>query len=295
MRKPRSAAEAFEEAIEEKIKDNKDLNENEVRRNEKNALRQAIDDQISPREWRMSLAVKQGNADKLWDLIAAAIENGFIKHFGLAGEDASKMRGRNVVRIRTEEGGDKTRRMNQTPEDGQAEDVPGPIASDLIGPKGDKPGIKVITALCNLLANGEAPRKLIPFIGGASGTALNKVSKTGEQDARPACAREYWRRLVGKALLSTEVSNLMEYLLPHQLAVGVPGGVEVMAHLARQWMDDHRDDSDRLLLAYDEGNAHNEVDRHTFLRRMGEIAPGLCRWLEFISIRLCYRGFLSRS
>ena len=135
LRKPRSAAEAFEQRIDDKIKDNKDLNENEVRRNEKNALHQAIDDQISLREWRMSLAVKQGNADKLWDLIAAAIENGFIKHLGLAGEEASKMRGRNVVRIRTKDDGGKTRRPSPKCHD---EDVPGSSASDLTGPKGDK-------------------------------------------------------------------------------------------------------------------------------------------------------------
>ena len=138
LRKPRSAAEAFEERIEEMMKENKDLNENEVRRKEKDALHQAIDEQISLREWRMSLAVNQSNADKLWDLIAAAIENGFTKHFGLVGEDASKMRGRNVVRIRTEEGGDKSRRMSRKPDDGQAEDNPGPNASDRSGPKKDR-------------------------------------------------------------------------------------------------------------------------------------------------------------
>ena len=34
--------------------------------------------------------------------------------------------------------------------------------------------------------------------------------------------------------------------------------------------------------SYDEGNAHNEVDRHTFVVRMREVAPGLCKWLEII-------------
>ena len=52
----------------------------------------------------MTEAIHQGNTEKLWDLVAAAIENGFIVHLGLNREDASKMRGRNVVRIRTNEG-----------------------------------------------------------------------------------------------------------------------------------------------------------------------------------------------
>ena len=37
-----------------------------------------------------------------------------------------------------------------------------------------------------------------------------------------------------------------------------------------------------MLINFDEGNAHNEVDRHTFLTRMRDIAPGICKWLEYI-------------
>ncbi len=156
------------------------------------------------------------------------------------------------------------------------------FVKQLVGKLGDRQCVPLVVAFANLLANGEAPRKLAPYLGGATGTALDKVSKSGEQDARPVCSGEYWRRLVGKALLSTEVGNLRDYLAPHQLAVGAPAGVEVMPHLARKWLKHHARDPDRALLAYDEGNAHNEVDRHTFLMRMSQIAPGLCRWLEFI-------------
>ena len=87
---------------------------------------------------------------------------------------------------------------------------------------------------------------------------------------------------MGKALLSTELENLRDHLLPHQLAVGVPCGVEVMPHLARLWLKDNGRNPDKVLLGYDEGNAHNEVDRHHFLKRMWEVAPGLARWLEYI-------------
>ncbi len=165
---------------------------------------------------------------------------------------------------------------------------PGPTAhrpdfmQQMIGPLGDKQSVPVITAFVNLLANGLAPPELAPYLGGATGTALDKTSKTGEQDARPACSGEFWRRLVSKCLLHTELANLREHLLPHQLAVGIPAGVEVMPHLARKWMAHHSEDLDRILLNYDEGNAHNEVDRHLFLQRMAEVAPGICKWLEYI-------------
>ena len=84
------------------------------------------------------------------------------------------------------------------------------------------------------------------------------------------------RRIIGKALLATEVENLSSHLLPHQLAVGVPAGVEVMAHVTRQWRDDNANDNAKVLNNHDEGDAHNEVDRHTFLLRMREVALGLC-------------------
>ena len=83
-------------------------------------------------------------------------------------------------------------------------------------------------------------------------------------------------------MLGSEIESLTEHLLPHQLAVGVKAGAEVIPHVVRQWRQDNVDDPDKLLIIFDEGNAHNEVDRHTFLTRMRDIAPGICKWLEYI-------------
>ena len=99
---------------------------------------------------------------------------------------------------------------------------------------------------------------------------------------RPLCAGEALRRLVGKVLLRSELPALRQHLLPHQLAVGVPAGAEVMPHLFRQLQQHHRADADRVCLSFDEGNVHYVVDRHVFLTRMQEVAPGLSRWLEYI-------------
>ena len=55
-----------------------------------------------------------------------------------------------------------------------------------------------------------------------------------------------------------------------------------MPHLLRQWRERFASDPDRVCLAYDQSNAHNVVDRHSFLTRMQEVVPGLSRWLEFI-------------
>ena len=75
--------------------------EHEIRKAEKQALHVAIDHQLEQREGRMTEAILQGDTGKLWGLITAAIEHGFIHHLGLNREDASKMRGRSVVRIKT--------------------------------------------------------------------------------------------------------------------------------------------------------------------------------------------------
>ena len=157
----------------------------------------------------------------------------------------------------------------------------------IVGAKEDRDGLHPVTDMANLLANGQAPKKLRPFIGGASGFAFRKCSKPNadgvvEEDARPVCSGDVWRRVVGKALFRSEEDTFKEHLQPHQLAVSVKSGAEVMTHLARGWMEKYREDPTRILLDTDEGNAHNEVDRHTFLLRAREVAPGICRWLEFI-------------
>ena len=146
-----------------------------------------------------------------------------------------------------------------------------------------------MTEFCNLLADGRAPRAVRPFFGGANGFAFRKEAKTtaavataAGDDARPVCSGEVWRRVVGKALFRSEESALKQHLRPHQLAVSVRAGSEVMSHLAREWLHQHCDDPSRLMVDSDESNAHNEVDRHTFLSRMREVCPGVSRWLEFI-------------
>ena len=87
---------------------------------------------------------------------------------------------------------------------------------------------------------------------------------------------------MGKALFKTEAETFEAHLHPYQLAVCVASGSEVMAHVSRTWMHEHRSDTSRILLDTDESNAHNEVDRHVFLTRAREVVPGICRWLEFI-------------
>ena len=153
----------------------------------------------------------------------------------------------------------------------------------IFGIKKDRPGLDSITKLCNLLANGEAPKQVRPFMGGACGFAFLKEAKFASdglpqgEDVRPVCSGVVWRRMVSKALYKSEESTFKAHLESHQLAVSVRAGAEVMVHVARSWMAQHSNDPHRILLDMGEGHAHNAVDRHTFLLRASEVAPGLSR------------------
>ncbi len=116
MRKPQSAAEAFEERIEKQMAEGQDLNENAVRKEEKARLHEDIDEHLKAREHRMAFAAHQRNTNQLWDLITAAVESGFVKYFKLEGQDAKKIRGRSNVRIFKEEGKTKTGRDSKQDE-----------------------------------------------------------------------------------------------------------------------------------------------------------------------------------
>ena len=64
--------------------------------------------------------------------------------------------------------------------------------------------------------------------------------------------------------------------------MGIPGGVEVLPHILRDWREIHADDPTRACIDFDESNAHNMVDRHSFFLRTREVLPGLSRWMEYI-------------
>lgn len=50
--------------------------------------------------------------------------------------------------------------------------------------------------------------------------------------------------------------------------MAVKTGSEVMPHQGRQWLAANVESLDNVLIDFDEGNAHNEVDRNKFLRRV---------------------------
>ena len=79
------------------------------------------------------------------------------------------------------------------------------------------------TALVNLLAKGDAPASLAPFLAGGNLTALPKK----DNGIRPVAVGEVWRRLTAKCLCNEFKEQTSAFFFPQQIGVGQPLGTEV--------------------------------------------------------------------
>ena len=141
--------------------------------------------------------------------------------------------------------------------------------------------LEKLTRLTNVLAAGECPLELVPFLAGAPLTALRKK----DDSVRPIAVGETFRRLVGKCFIkSEEVASRFESLfVPRQLGVGVRGGAEVVVRsvniLCKKWGED----PSRAVLKVDFRNTFNTMSREVMLREVQTEFPDLARWM-----RWCY-------
>jgi hypothetical protein len=140
--------------------------------------------------------------------------------------------------------------------------------------------LRHLVAIVNVLARGEAPQEVRPWISGASLIAIPKTSG----DLRPVAVGETLRRLTAKALCADVVAETRELLEPMQVGVGTPGGAEAIVHVARQWLHRHQDDRQRILVTLDLENAFNSLDRSAFLAAVRRVCPRVVPWVDF-----CYR------
>ncbi|OXA61805.1 RFX-like transcription factor daf-19 [Folsomia candida] len=155
------------------------------------------------------------------------------------------------------------------------------ILKDLLSPtlgQGGEELIKATKALLGLMLRGDVPEEVCPIFYGASLTALLK--KTG--GIRPVAVGNVWRRLLAKIVVNRITPNLVEYLSPHQLGVGVKGGAEAGAHAARIFFNashhtpqaflkmDFTPIERRLFLKMD---AFNEIRRDVLLNIIREKYP----------------------
>ena len=113
------------------------------------------------------------------------------------------------------------------------------------------------TALVNLLAKGDAPKSLAPFLAGANLTALPKK----DNGIRPVAVGEVWRRLTAKCLCNSYKEQSGSFFFPQQIGVGQRLGTGIGLETARQWMNRNRDNPTSVFVKTDFSNAFNCVDR----------------------------------
>ena len=133
------------------------------------------------------------------------------------------------------------------------------------------------TALVNLLAKGEAPNSLAPFLAGATLMALPKK----DDGIRPVAVGEVLRRLTAKCLCSAYKEQASAFFFPLQIGVGHALGTEVGLETARQWGGRHKDNTSSVFAKIDFANAFNCVDRQAFLEQCRHHFPGMSQWAEW--------------
>ena len=111
------------------------------------------------------------------------------------------------------------------------------------------------TALVKILAQGDAPTSLAPFLAGATLTALPKK----DNDIRPIAVGEVWRRLTSKCLCKAYKEQASSYFFPLQIGVGQPLGTGAGIETARQWCQRNINNPNSVLVKVDFSNAFNCV------------------------------------
>ena len=133
--------------------------------------------------------------------------------------------------------------------------------------------VPTLTRAVNVLASGEAPFFLQPFLAGGVSIALAKPNR----GVRPLCCGDPLRRLVAKCFCMGGKGEISRAFKGKNFGVGCPGGVEAVAHSLRDILQKHRK-SDLALLKIDFKNAFNLLSRDAFVRAASKVFPGLERW-----------------
>jgi len=133
--------------------------------------------------------------------------------------------------------------------------------------------VPTLTRAVNVLASGEAPLFLQPFLAGGVSIALAKPNR----GVRPLCCGDPLRRLVAKCFCAGGSGEISTKFQGKNFGVGCPGGVEAVAHSLRDVLQKHRK-SGLALLKIDFKNAFNLLDRNWFVEASSKMFAGLERW-----------------
>lgn len=125
--------------------------------------------------------------------------------------------------------------------------------------------IKSLTRLINLMLRGNVPDDVVPFLYGASLTALNKVNS----DVRPIAVGTAYRRIASKIASRHGISMVKDSFYPHQYGVGIRKGSELIVHNVRNYLSRKIEaNTPFVMLKVDFANAFNTVRRDVVLNEI---------------------------
>ena len=134
-----------------------------------------------------------------------------------------------------------------------------------------------LTRFVNLLAAGNLPPGVAPFICGANLFAAKKK----DDGHRPIAVGEIYRRLTSKCLAFESAAKAANILAPLQVGVGVRGGVDALVHAVQALIEDEAVPAEsKWILQLDYTNAFNTVSRASVFEAVRRFFPELAAWAE---------------
>ena len=99
------------------------------------------------------------------------------------------------------------------------------------------------------------------------------------------------RRLTSKIALDLMGRKIQNVLEPIEVGVRTSHGTEGVVHAARQWMNRHSDNSNKVMVLNDIKNAFNSVDRSAVLQAVLESFSEVAPWADLCC--LSFSGFFT--
>ena len=147
--------------------------------------------------------------------------------------------------------------------------------------------IQSIVSFSNACYRGELCDRVMDLLTSSRSVLIPKPAEPGS--VRPLGIGESWYRLIGRIAVAALGEGVGLELMPLQLAVGIPGGVEIAARLCQLFYD-YSDSYDAG--GMDMKNAFNKLRRGPIYDGLLRYCPSMCRFFRSAYGR---RGILRNS
>ena len=132
----------------------------------------------------------------------------------------------------------------------------------------DDKSADLLYMMCNHIALGKVPSKIIPLLAGSRLIALPKSNG----DVRPIAIGEVFRRVTARTICKQKSAVFSAHFSPVQYGIATPEGAELLTHHIQVLLESNPDWS---ILKTDVRNAFNSVARKHLLRQIEEDLPDI--------------------